>query len=68
MGLLDGRVVVVSGIGPGLGAAIALRSARAGAAAGGGVDGESAGAPFVAVFPSAKNARQVGSTDPGSDL
>ena len=31
MGLLDGRVVVVSGIGPGLGAAIALRSAGAGA-------------------------------------
>ena len=31
MGLLDDRVVVVSGIGPGLGAAIALRSARAGA-------------------------------------
>lgn len=32
MGLLDDRVVVVSGVGPGLGAAIALRSARAGAA------------------------------------
>lgn len=32
MGLLDDRVVVVSGIGPGLGASIALRSARAGAA------------------------------------
>lgn len=31
MGLLDDRVVVVSGIGPGLGAAIALQSARAGA-------------------------------------
>lgn len=31
MGLLDGRVVVVSGIGPGLGTAIALQSARAGA-------------------------------------
>jgi NAD(P)-dependent dehydrogenase (short-subunit alcohol dehydrogenase family) len=32
MGLLDDRVVVVSGTGPGLGAAIALQSARAGAA------------------------------------
>jgi NAD(P)-dependent dehydrogenase (short-subunit alcohol dehydrogenase family) len=31
MGLLDDRVVVVSGVGPGLGAAIALQSARAGA-------------------------------------
>lgn len=31
MGVLDDRVVVVSGIGPGLGAAIALQSARAGA-------------------------------------
>lgn len=31
MGMLDERVVVVSGIGPGLGAAIALQSARAGA-------------------------------------
>ena len=31
MGLLDDRVVVVSGIGPGLGAAIALQAARAGA-------------------------------------
>lgn len=32
MGMLEGRVVVVSGIGPGLGSAIALQSARAGAA------------------------------------
>jgi NAD(P)-dependent dehydrogenase (short-subunit alcohol dehydrogenase family) len=32
MGLLDDRVVVVSGTGPGLGAAIAIQSARAGAA------------------------------------
>ena len=31
MGVLDDRVVVVSGVGPGLGAAIALQSARAGA-------------------------------------
>lgn len=31
MGLLDGTVVVVSGIGPGLGRSIALQSARAGA-------------------------------------
>lgn len=30
-GLLDGKVVVVSGVGPGLGAAIAVQSARAGA-------------------------------------
>ena len=32
MGLLDDRVVVISGAGPGLGAAIAVQSARAGAA------------------------------------
>ena len=31
MGLLDGTVVVVSGLGPGLGRSIALQSARAGA-------------------------------------